>query len=400
MERKARRKETRRRNRKGTGSCFQRSDGRWEGRLSIEDGGAIYVYGKTEKEVRAKLFAEQRAPRIREPEGLSMSEWLDRWLGIARPGLRLNTYVSYRSAIENHIKPHLGKLKLSRVKQTDIYDMLDALRAAKVGSSAREKAYRTLRAAMQTALKRQMVASNVVTLVDKPKCPTRQKVILQSAKEVKRFRDAARSSRFAALYLTALDTGARSGELRALTWKNVDFNNGTIRIEATLNPNGKGELVALPPKTASSNRTIKLTAANLQLLREHEKQQMASERGLSTWVFPNLDGGPLRRDAMLSKDWANVVLAARIPGLSLHGLRHTHATMLAEAAVPVQIIMARLGHSSSKMTMEVYAHATTQMQDQAVQALGALYDKIDSQIDSQTEQEDSTETRKALSDAG
>lgn len=91
---------------------------------------------------------------------------------------------------------------------------------------------------------------------------------------------------------------------------------------------------------------------------------MASERGLLAWVFPNLDGGPLRRDALLSKDWSKVITAAKVPGLTLHGLRHTHTTMLAEAGVPMQVIMARLGHSSSKMALEVYSHSTTQMQDQ------------------------------------
>lgn len=113
---------------------------------------------------------------------------------------------------------------------------------------------------------------------------------------------------------------------------------------------------------------------------------MASDRGLSNWVFPNIEGGPVRKDALLSKDWHKVVTAAEVPGLTFHGLRHTHATILVASGVPVRSVMDRLGHSTSRMTLEIYSHTTTAMQDTAVCALDALHEKINSQINSQNAQ--------------
>ena len=385
-ERKPRRKESRRRNRKGTGACFERTDGRWEGRLSLEGGGATYVYGRTEREVQRKLFAEQRAPRVRDPEGLSVGEWLDRWLEMVQQRRRFKTYNDYKGAVQNHIKPHLESIKLNRLTQAHIYKMFDALIEGKTGAPTLDKVYRTLHTALQVAFKRQKVAANVVALETNHSARRPRRSFFKRLRRLNAFETRRRTARFAALYLTALDTGARSGELRALQWKNVDLNKGKIRIEATLAENEDGEMVVAPPKTASSVRIVKLTKNNIELLRTHQKDQMASEHGLSTWVFPNIKGGPLRKDALLSSDWNKVIVAAKVRGLTFHGLRHTHATILAASGVPVRSVMDRLGHSTSRMTLEVYSHATTAMQDDAVHALDALHEKIDSQIDSQNAQ--------------
>jgi len=107
---------------------------------------------------------------------------------------------------------------------------------------------------------------------------------------------------------------------------------------------------------------------------------MASERGISTWVFPSPSGEPLYKDGILRKDFHKVVKAAEVPGLTFHGLRHTHATILAALNVPMRSVMDRLGHSTSRMTIEVYSHATAASQEQAVSALDTFYEGLDQKI--------------------
>ena len=94
-------------------------------------------------------------------------------------------------------------------------------------------------------------------------------------------------------------------------------------MKATLTKNPDGELVATPPKAIASARTVKLLQTTVDLFREHQKAQLASENGLSTWVFPNADGGPTWKDGYLRGEFRKVAKKAGVPGLSFRGLRHT-----------------------------------------------------------------------------
>lgn len=98
--------------------------------------------------------------------------------------------------------------------------------------------------------------------------------------------------------------------------------------------------------------------------------------GLSTWIFPNWDGGPMPKDGFVRREFRKVAKKAGVPGLSFHGLRHTHATMLAALGANIKAVQERLGHSTTRMTLDVYSHVTSSMQDQAVAALDAFYAKV------------------------
>jgi len=386
---------------KGTGTVRQRRDGRWEARFSTDGQDPIYLYGKTRQDVQNKLFAEQRQPnRARDPEGLTVGEWLDRWLEIVKGTRRFKTYDLYNAAVENHIKPHIESIKLGRLSKAHIYDMLDALKNGGVGEQTVQKVYKILHRALQVALQRDKVSRNVAALVDTPTVTTKkERTIFRNEDEVRRFRKAVKGSVYEPLYLVALDTGCRQGELLALKWENVDLAKGLIHIKATLTENEAGELVASPPKTASSRRTVKLAKNTIELLREYRKLQMDDTKHVpSVWVFPYWDGGPMRKDSFLRRELPRLLKEAKLPRVTFHGLRHTHATMLAALGAPVPATQERLGHSTSRMTLEVYTHATAAMQDQAVSALDAFYAKaeddqprISGQISGQTQVREHTD---------
>jgi integrase len=370
-------KRTTRRDR-GSGGVRQRKNGTWEGRVRHGVGRpTTYVYGATKHIVLEKIRTEMARPLAEGADSrLSAGEWLDRWLQSVKedPNLRPATYNIYKNAVRLHIKPSIENIKLEKLSKVNIYNMLDRLASEKVGDRTRQVVYSTLHRALQIALKRDMVIRNVVALVDKPSAKKKTKIILRTAEEFQAFRNAVSESDYKALFLTALDTGLRLGELTALRWDCLDIPRGLLHVKATLTVDHDKKLVASEPKTASSVRTVKLAKHTTELLRQHQKDQMGSDQGLASWVFPNTDGGPLRKDGLLRIELARVAKVAGVPGLTFHGLRHSHATMLATLGVGVKVTQERLGHSTSRMTLDVYTHATTAMQDTAVAALDALHD--------------------------
>jgi integrase len=368
-------KTTKRRDR-GSGCVRQRRDRRWEGRLSPGVSSKLtYVYGNTKQDVIEKLRTEQSKPRAdNEDKRLTVGEWLDEWLEMVKSTRRFKTYDSYNGAMKNHARPLISSRRLSQLSKKNVYEMFDTLRKGGVGESMLQTVYKVLHCAMEDAVKREMVPNNVVALIKKPTTLRNPRVILRTEEEAQRFRQAVKGSVYEVLYLTALDTGCRQGELFGLKWENVDLVNGQLRVTSTLTQNEAGELVLSPPKTAASIRTVRLAKDSIKMLRKYRKHQMDPKRIHSVWVFPDWDGGPMRRDSYIRRELKRLLKEAKLPPISFHGLRHTHATMLAVRGVPVRATQERLGHSTSRMTVEVYQHATSAMQSLAVTALDAIHE--------------------------
>jgi integrase len=395
-------KKTRTKQRYGSGWIGERVDGRFEGRIRTHDGRRISFYGRSEKAVADQITAYLRDPsKAHDPENLTVGQWLDRWLDMVKadPRCRLATYKLYSNTVNKHLKPRLESIRLAKLSKADVYDMLDNIKTKKSkGDRTRQIANAVFHRAVQVAFKRDKVARNIVALVDKPSAAKKPKVFLKSEEEIRKFREAAIGSRYHILYITALDTGLRQGELLALKWGSVDLSRGLIHVRATLTRNDQGKLVGTKPKTPSSIRTVSLPRTTIELLKEHRKTQMGSKRGLSTWVFPNEDDyGPTGKDGFLREELQAVAKRAGIPGLSFHGLRHTHATMLAALGANIKAVQERLGHSTTRMTLDVYSHLTSTIQGQAVAALDEFYNKmagneIGGQIGGQTADIDAAQT--------
>jgi integrase len=190
----------------------------------------------------------------------------------------------------------------------------------------------------------------------------------------------------AAFYATALDTGARKGELCGLRWADLDLDQGKARIVQQLLVPGP-DAVFGPTKTGRP-RTVALASETVALLRTHRTHQrelMMANRttyrdlGLvfaKEWsdVRKRGDclGQPLQANNLGQREYATFIKAAKVRPIKFHGLRHTCATLLLQAGQPVHVVSERLGHSKVSMTLEVYAHVLPDMQTDAAAALGAL----------------------------
>lgn len=185
------------------------------------------------------------------------------------------------------------------------------------------------------------------------------------------------------LYITALDTGMRQGEMFALTWKDIDFTNKQISITKTYKvvrniETGKQEGIINEPKSKQSIRTIPIPAHLLKKLNQHNKDQkelklmMANQYHDKNLVFCNIFGNYLDSSNVL-KSMKKILDKNYIQEKRFHDLRHTYATRLFELGENPKTVQKLLGHSSLSITLDTYTHVLEDMKEKAVSKIDDLY---------------------------
>jgi integrase len=172
--------------------------------------------------------------------------------------------------------------------------------------------------------------------------------------QVRQFLEAARRSRYYALFALAVATGMRQGELLALQWPDVDFENNTVTVRRTV-LRVKGRHVVKEPKTKASRRTIIVPAFAMNALHEHRKKIMA-KGFVDRPVFCSLQGGIMSAQNLRKKTFKPILQRAGLPDMRFHDLRHTHASTLLSKGKSIKAVSRRLGHSNVTTTLQVYAH--------------------------------------------
>lgn len=327
-----------------------------------------------------------------EPSKMTVGEWLPKWLTtVVEPTKRLLTAATYKHIIKANLVPALGSIRLQALTAQDLQAFY---------SDKRKLAPRTLRlyhavmgAALKSALRQGLITRNVATLVEglpRVEQPTGDSIEANcwTAAEARTVLNAAKTfgPRAAAFYATALDTGARIGELCGLRWSDLDLDAGMVRIQRQLLKPGAAPVFG-PPKRGGA-RTIDLNEQTLALLRAHKKHQaelklanrthyedlgliFAKEQADATGRNDRL-GLPLQKASVGAGEFARVIAAAKVKRITFHGLRHTSASLLLGDGVPVHVVSRRLGHGNPSVTMSVYAHVLPGQQKGAAQQLGAL----------------------------
>lgn len=159
-------------------------------------------------------------------------------------------------------------------------------------------------------------------------------------------------------------SGFRKGESLALTWRDINFKDNTIAITKTLARGENNTLIIQTPKTKSSVRTISIDTTTMAILKEWRKKQALDmfKMGFNTnnekqLVFSTLDNKPINHSN--TTNYINKVIKRYdLKPVTVHGLRHTHCSLLFEAGAPIQVVKERLGHSDIQTTMNIYTHVT------------------------------------------
>jgi integrase len=309
------------------------------------------------------------------PSRLTVGEYLPAWVdGLALSKAEL-TVATYRRVVRRQVIPSLGWMPLQRVTTADLNALYAKLSAGGLAPSTVRLVHNVVHKALEAAVRQQLVVRNVAGYADRPKIP-RVPRRTWSARELRQFLDATTTDRLYAAYLFAATTGARRGEVLGLRWFDVNLAGGRAAIVQTVIPTGGKRWTFSTTKTGQGRR-IALDSTTVRALEAHRERQMAER---AEWaegyvdhdlVFARENGEPLDPNGF-SEVFAAALKRAKMPPIRLHDLRHTHATLALAAGIHPKIVSERLGHSSVKITLDLYSHATPVLEETAAELVAAL----------------------------
>ncbi|HEY2882267.1 MAG TPA: site-specific integrase, partial [Pirellulales bacterium] len=332
------------------------------------------IYGDTKKEVQQELAKLQHANdsgMLCNVDMLNVTAYLTKWLNeAARPSVCDTTFSNYEAVVNNHISPRIGGIRLQKLTPLHVQSLYSQMEADKVGGHTRLLVHIVLHAALDRAIKWQLVPRNVCDAVERP-VASKADIQPLTTEQTGTLFNAVKGNRLEALYILAVSTGMRLGELFGLQWSDVDLKAGTVTIHHTLQELD-GHLKLKEPKTKSSRRKIDLTNVAIVALHDHRKRMMAEGHAGCQWVFCNQSGGNLRRSHFHRAEYKPLLKAAGLPAIRFHDLRHTHATIMLSSGENVKVVSERMGHSSSTITLDTYSHVMPGMQKAAAGRLDSL----------------------------
>ena len=364
----------------GEGSVFQVSENKWVAKISLgtrPDGkpNIKQFSGKTEAIVKKKLkefkkssdFAEKRMP-----SNDTVKAYFSMWLREYQYNkLKPSSFDRLEGTVVNHVFPHIGGMKMDKVTRDHIQTLINRLyKIENLSYSSVKKVYVALNSCYKHAMLSEVVTKNPCLGIVLPSSAERTKLLVpMEGSEVERLKIELSQTTpsgnplyyYGAAFLLILNTGLRMGEALSLYWDDVDFENKTITVcknnvlkkkrDANGNNIGGYELhTQNSTKTASGNRVIPINQSA-------EDALLTLKKGNETpFVITNS-----RQNAVLPSNFERafhaVLRNAEIEGdYGIHALRHTFASMLFSKGVDVKIVSKLLGHSSVKITYDIYVH--------------------------------------------
>ncbi len=369
------------------GSVIRRGKKSWRIKFDLDrgdDGKRRIAYATikgtrrdAEKELRRRLTAIDKGVHV-DPSALTVADYLDQWLAdVAPASVGAKSLERYRSLSRLQIVPYLGDIQLQRLRPGDVASWLQALGKTGLAPRTIRHAHGLLRAALAHACTIEVLERNVAATIRPPKVARAQVEIL-GAGEVAEVLAALKGHSIFPLAALALATGARRGELAALTWSDIDLDAATVRIEKSLEQT-VGRLAVKGTKTRAGCRTISLPEFAVMALRDHRRETLelrvkvgAGALPANHPIFGDLDGNwpsPQR----ITGRWRDALAIRGLPKVTFHSLRHCHASALIAAGVDVVAVSRRLGHASPALTLNVYSHLFVSKDSEAAAAIDKVF---------------------------
>jgi integrase len=317
----------------------------------------------------------KRIPLLDERQ--TVKDYLTSWYEGMKHQVKQSTYRRYGDYV-NHLIPNIGQYSLAKLAPQHLRAFYNKMLAQGLSPTTVHAIHSMLHKALEDALQMALVNRNVTEMLKPPRRGNREMMTL-SVLEMQQFLEVVRDDRFYALYILALSTGMREGELLGLRWQDVDLARRTVQVRMTVSETITKQYYLAETKTAYSRRTVAITQAAVDPLAEHwQKQQLDKARMGSNWtdnglVFPNGYGNIMIPHNIAKRSFKRYLVKAGLSReIRFHDLRHTAATLLLASGVNAKVVSEMLGHSNVAITLRIYAHVLPHMQQSAVQAMDTM----------------------------
>lgn len=357
---------------KGEGAIYQKADKKlWCAQIvtGYNPNGKCkrrYIYGKTKSEVQKKLSEMQSlvvSGNLMDPKKIRISEFLQHWLeDVVKPSVRSSTYLCYENSLRKHVIPNIGGLQLATLQPSHVQTLYRQLEVSGCSARTRELAHISLRCALGQAVRWNYIPKNICDLVQRPRVASKAMHCL-TAEQTAQFLQHARSDRLFALYVLAIATGLRQGELFGLKWSDLESQMESLSVQRTVYE-ARSVLEINEPKTAAGRRRVDLPNIAAIALRQH-RLKMLEEGNDSEWIFCDVKGGLLRRNNFRRRSFGPILKSSGLPHIRFHDLRHTAATLLLSQGIHPKVVQERLGHARISITLDIYSHVLPTMQREA-----------------------------------
>ncbi len=385
------------------GQVVKRGEGKFLIRWSVGADSATGKYRHKSRTIHGTKRDAERALRqiLRsrdtgeyvEPSKETLDVYLTCWLDSVSSRLSPRTHRDYGRILDAYVRPHIGDFRLEQLRRSHVQELVDKLartpkRMAK--SPAREKpkapellsartvrlAHVILHGALKDAVREDRIPRNAAELVRLPR-QERNEMTALTSEQVAALRTEFKGNPYAALIDFLLGTGCRPGEALGLRWEDLDLQAPAATIRQALSINSDGRPAMKEPKTAGSRRRIPLPPSLVGVLREHKRTQSAHALKLGAaydrtadLVFPNEAGAPLELRNVVQRHFKPTLVRAGIPRtVRIYDLRHTHATALLAAGIHPKVAAERLGHTTTRQTLDTYSHVLPGMQSEATKRI-------------------------------
>lgn len=317
---------------------------------------------------RAEKIAE-RSRGVRTPSGrLTLGEYLTDWIERYRARNPGNTSATYARGLSKLQATRIWGIRIGKVDRQAIERAYDELNPRAV-AHAHDALHRALADAIPGLL-----ASNPATGAARGRSAPRTERSVWTEDEYRAFLAVAQGEWLWPLWRTIAQTGLRRGEALGLDWSDVDLDRGTLTIRRQFTVIG-GRCTIKDVKTPRARRTVDLDPETVLVLREWRKRQprtLNPDAASKHAVFTYPDGARVGPTRSLNDHFHRIIATAGLRRLTIHDLRHTHATLLLQRGVPIHVVSRRLGHASEAITLTTYAHVLPDQARMAAEAASAI----------------------------
>ena len=295
----------------------------------------------------------------------TFSEMADEWLEHKKINIREHTYSSYECHVRRNLKPFFGMTKITRVNYASIIKFMAHENSGGASVHHVRKSLILLGGIMKYSVRKGLIDSNPVREVEKPRGRSKYRASdemdILRPDEVRQFLNHVEELKYKTLFMLAIMSGARQGELLGLMWSDIDWYNSQVIIRRTFQHGRFYE-----PKSETSKRKIDLGPT---IMAQLKKWKLACPPTDLDLVFPNDAGKPIEKGNLIRRHFEPALRRTGLRKIRFHDLRHAFASLLIAQGEHPKYIQVQMGHSSINVTMDTYGHLMNKVNQESAKRL-------------------------------